>query len=167
MPATYHSRPPCRPPSSDEDFVWAHVNTPSRPHALTPSTPHALTPSRPHAHTPSPCAPTCPRARPLAHVWPADGQMPTQVALGADEVPAAKPAADGLLLCCDRLGVEPSASVYVGDAPSDGQAAKAAGMQSIGVLWGANAEAALSGHFDALAADVPTLITTLRKMLDD
>jgi len=90
-----------------------------------------------------------------------------QVALGADEVPAAKPAADGLLLCCDRLGVEPSASVYVGDSPSDGQAAKAAGMQSIGVLWGANAEAALSGHFDALAADVPSLISTLRKMLGD
>ena len=31
-----------------------------------------------------------------------------KVALGADEVPAAKPAADGLLLCCEQLGVEPS-----------------------------------------------------------
>ena len=46
-----------------------------------------------------------------------------QVALGADEVPAAKPAADGLLLCCERLGVDPASSVYVGDSPTDGQAA--------------------------------------------
>ena len=46
-----------------------------------------------------------------------------QVALGADEVPAAKPAAEGLLLCCERLGVDPASSVYVGDSPTDGQAA--------------------------------------------
>ena len=66
-----------------------------------------------------------------------------QVALGADEVPAAKPEADGLLLCCQRLGVEPENSVYVGDSPTDGQAARAAGMKSIGVLWGAGEDAAL------------------------
>ena len=61
-----------------------------------------------------------------------------RVALGADEVPAAKPAADGLLLCCERLGVEARHAVYVGDSPSDGKAARAAGMRSVGVLWGAN-----------------------------
>jgi HAD superfamily hydrolase (TIGR01549 family) len=45
------------------------------------------------------------------------------VALGADEVAAAKPDPDGLLLCCERLGVDPASSVYVGDSPTDGQAA--------------------------------------------
>ena len=48
---------------------------------------------------------------------------PNQVALGADEVAAAKPDPDGLLLCCERLGVNPASSVYVGDSPTDGQAA--------------------------------------------
>jgi len=89
------------------------------------------------------------------------------VALGADEVPAAKPAPDGLLLCCERLCVSPEASVYVGDSPSDGQAARNAGMQSIGVLWGANPEEKLRDHFDVLAEDVPTLITKLRELLGD
>lgn len=88
-----------------------------------------------------------------------------KTALGADEVPAAKPAADGLLLCCDQLKVVPSSSVYVGDSPSDGKAARAAGMLSIGVLWGANGEAALKEHFDVLCEDVPSLIKELRALL--
>ena len=87
------------------------------------------------------------------------------VALGADEVAAAKPAADGLLECCEKLGVEPALSVYVGDSPSDGKAAKAAGMPSVGVAWGANSEADLAPHFDRMAADVPALIVALRETL--
>lgn len=88
-----------------------------------------------------------------------------KVALGADEVPAAKPSGEGLLLCCDQLGVEPTVSVYIGDSPSDGKAARAAGMKSIGVLWGACAEPALAGNFDRLVADVPELIIALRDLL--
>lgn len=86
-------------------------------------------------------------------------------ALGADEVPAAKPAPDGLLLCCERCGVLPAASVYVGDSPSDGVAARAAGMRSVGVLWGANDEAALRSSFDVLVSDVPALTAALRDAL--
>ena len=88
-----------------------------------------------------------------------------RVALGADEVPKAKPDADGLLLCCEKLGVKAEDGVYVGDSPSDGKAARAAGMKSIGVLWGANGEAALTDHFDVLCEDVPSLIKALRGML--
>ena len=33
--------------------------------------------------------------------------------------------------------------MYIGDSPSDGKAARQAGMRSIGVTWGANGEAAL------------------------
>jgi phosphoglycolate phosphatase-like HAD superfamily hydrolase len=36
-----------------------------------------------------------------------------RVALGADEVPAAKPRPEGLLRLCEALGVPPSACVYV------------------------------------------------------
>ena len=91
--------------------------------------------------------------------------MCVQVALGADEVPAAKPEADGLLLCCQRLGVEPENSVYVGDSPPDGQAARAAGLKSIGVLWGAGEEATLTASFDVVVPDVPELIIALRDQL--
>ena len=89
------------------------------------------------------------------------------VALGADEVPKPKPNADGLLLCCDRLGATPGESVYVGDAPSDGRAARAAGMKSIGVLWGANDEAALAPHFDELVSEVSALADAIRRLLGD
>lgn len=85
--------------------------------------------------------------------------------LGADEVPAAKPAPDGLVACCGALGVRPEACVYVGDSPTDGDAARAAGMRSVGVLWGANPEAKLQGHFDTLVSDVPALTRALADVL--
>lgn len=87
------------------------------------------------------------------------------VALGADEVPAAKPEAQGLEACCEALGgLAPALCVYVGDAPSDGMAARAAGMRSVGVLWGANSEEKLRDHFDVLVADVPQLEAALATM---
>ena len=55
------------------------------------------------------------------------------------------------------LGVDPHWSVYIGDSPSDGQAARNAGLRSIGVLWGANDAAALEDHFDFLAKDAEEL----------
>lgn len=54
------------------------------------------------------------------------------------QVTGAKPKPDGLLQCCSVLGVNPAACVYVGDSPTDGQAAAAAGMPSIGVTWGSH-----------------------------
>ena len=88
-----------------------------------------------------------------------------KVALGADEVAAAKPAADGLVACCEQLGVRACDAIYVGDSPSDGQAAKAAGMRSIGVLWGANPREKLEGQFDVLAEDVRGLSKALQGFL--
>ena len=54
-----------------------------------------------------------------------------------------------------------------GDAPSDGLAAKAAGMRSVGVLWGANSEEVMRecGAFDEIVADVPALTLALRGIL--
>eukprot|EP01036_Dinobryon_divergens_P029674 gene29674-38803_t len=52
-----------------------------------------------------------------------------EVQLGADEVPASKPNPDGLLLICRLMGdVNPANCIYIGDSPTDGQAATAAGM---------------------------------------
>lgn len=85
--------------------------------------------------------------------------------LGADEVPKAKPYPDGLFALCRELAVQPAAAVYVGDSPSDGAAAKAAGMRSIGVTWGANPREKLEGNFDIIAADVSGLSKALQGFL--
>jgi pyrophosphatase PpaX len=47
-----------------------------------------------------------------------------------------KPHPQPLLLACERLEVEPPDAVYVGDAPFDAAAAKAAGLGAIAVTWG-------------------------------
>lgn len=63
---------------------------------------------------------------------------------GADTVPAAKPSPAGLLQMCQDIGVPPAECVYIGDSPSDGAAAHAAGMPSVGVLWGSHSKESLS-----------------------
>jgi phosphoglycolate phosphatase-like HAD superfamily hydrolase len=62
---------------------------------------------------------------------------------GADNVPKPKPSPDGLFQVCQDLGLAPEDCVYIGDSPSDGAAAHAAGMPSIGVLWGSHKEESL------------------------
>jgi phosphoglycolate phosphatase-like HAD superfamily hydrolase len=89
-----------------------------------------------------------------------------RVQLGADEVPAAKPEPDGLLQCCKSLGVDPSECVYVGDSPSDGLAAKAAGMQSIGVTWGSHPITTVKPAFTVTVESVSELKNTLLKLID-
>lgn len=51
-----------------------------------------------------------------------------------------KPHPDPLFVACERLGIKPAESVYVGDARWDIEAARAAGMRSVGVTWGAGTE---------------------------
>lgn len=50
------------------------------------------------------------------------------VFVGADDVADAKPAPDMILLACERTGVEPSETVYVGNEPEDMMAARAASV---------------------------------------
>eukprot|EP00594_Rhizosolenia_setigera_P001113 CAMPEP_0178946628 /NCGR_PEP_ID=MMETSP0789-20121207/4393_1 /TAXON_ID=3005 /ORGANISM="Rhizosolenia setigera, Strain CCMP 1694" /LENGTH=259 /DNA_ID=CAMNT_0020626645 /DNA_START=169 /DNA_END=948 /DNA_ORIENTATION=+ len=70
----------------------------------------------------------------------AEDKVNVSVVEGADSVPKAKPHPDGLLQMCQELGLSPSECVYIGDSPSDGKAADAAGMSSIGVTWGSNSK---------------------------
>lgn len=58
------------------------------------------------------------------------------VVVSADEVPAAKPAPDGLLLACERAGLQPSDCWYVGDDLRDITAGRAAGMRTVAAGWG-------------------------------
>ncbi|TML61827.1 MAG: HAD family hydrolase, partial [Actinobacteria bacterium] len=56
--------------------------------------------------------------------------------VGGDETARHKPDPEPLLLALERMGVRADEAAYVGDAPFDVQAAKAAGLFSIGVTWG-------------------------------
>lgn len=58
------------------------------------------------------------------------------VVVGADHTTRHKPEAEPLLHACARLGVESARGVYVGDAPNDILAARAAGMADVWVTWG-------------------------------
>lgn len=63
-----------------------------------------------------------------------------------------KPHPDPLVLAAHRLGVIPEDCIYIGDQPSDVQAAKAADMISIVALWG-------EGKVERLQPASPTVMT--------
>jgi pyrophosphatase PpaX len=80
----------------------------------------------------------------------------------ADESPGNKPDPDPILLCLERLGVDPAGSAYVGDSPSDIQAAKAAKVTAIGVSWGVFPTATLEAEKpDVLVHTIPELAGVL------
>jgi pyrophosphatase PpaX len=58
------------------------------------------------------------------------------VVVGSDETERHKPDPDPLLRALDRLDARAEEAAYVGDAPFDIKAAKAAGVHAIGVTWG-------------------------------
>lgn len=63
--------------------------------------------------------------------------------IGSDEVQHAKPAPDIVRLALDRLGVEPGEAVMVGDATTDIESARSAGVPALAALWGEGDPAAL------------------------
>ena len=71
-----------------------------------------------------------------------------EIAAGLEDTTEHKPDPAPLLHGARFLGVDPSTCVYVGDATVDVLAAKAAGMASVAVTWGA-------GPPEALAATGP------------
>jgi len=87
------------------------------------------------------------------------------VAYGADEVPAAKPKPDGLLACMSELNLHPSQCIYIGDSPTDGQAATAAGIRSIGVTWGSHPVETVVPAFTHTAHTVEELGLYIEKLL--
>ena len=64
------------------------------------------------------------------------GLVRSRVLISGDTTPHAKPHPAPLLEAARRLGVEPSACVYVGDDHRDILAGRAAGMQTLAAAWG-------------------------------
>ncbi len=80
----------------------------------------------------------------------------------ADESSGNKPSPDPILHCLELLGVGPDEAAYVGDSPSDIQAALAAGVRAIGVGWGVFDSAALEAEKPAaLVHTIPELAEVL------
>ena len=77
------------------------------------------------------------------------------VVVCGDEVAHPKPAPDGLLLACRRLGLDPVDVAYVGDAEVDRACADAAGALAIHACWGGHTAAACRGGHTAAADRVP------------
>lgn len=65
------------------------------------------------------------------------------VIVGREDVRLPKPAPEGLLLACERLGVAPGEAVYAGDNVADIEAARDAGMPACGVRGGDSSEETL------------------------
>jgi HAD superfamily hydrolase (TIGR01549 family) len=59
-----------------------------------------------------------------------------KVVVGGDEVPLPKPDPAGIRFACQRLGVDPRAVGYVGDAAVDVEAARRAGAYALAAGWG-------------------------------
>jgi phosphoglycolate phosphatase len=62
--------------------------------------------------------------------------LAADVLVGGDEVARPKPAPDGLLQAAALLGCPPRECAYIGDAPADMGAARAAGSHSAAAAWG-------------------------------
>ena len=77
--------------------------------------------------------------------------FPIALGVGKD-ITRGKPHPDGLEKICALTDIPPHRCVYIGDSPTDGDAAEAAGMHSIGVTWGNHSHESLSGQ--------PTLIVS-------
>jgi len=94
---------------------------------------------------------------------PCDAPIDRAAQLGADDVPKAKPDPVGVRQVLAVLGVapNPARSWYVGDSPSDGDAARAAGVTAIGVSWGAHSRKRNAPHFDVMCDTVEELRAAL------
>lgn len=79
-----------------------------------------------------------------------------------DDVARRKPHPEGIETCLGKLGIRREEAVYVGDAPVDIQASRAAGVGAVAVLTGAADSATLSAHgSDRLVARLAGLMDVI------
>ena len=83
-----------------------------------------------------------------------------ETVVGGDETKKHKPDPEPLLLALERLGAASDDAVYVGDAPFDVKAAKAAGLYSVGVSWGG-----IHGRERLEAEEPDALVDTTEELL--
>jgi phosphoglycolate phosphatase-like HAD superfamily hydrolase len=80
-----------------------------------------------------------------------------------DEIPAQKPAPNGVLMVAQALNMAPQYCAYVGDSPIDIEAGKAAGMFTIAASWHAYYREKLRASQPDLWAETPEQIVQLVK----
>jgi len=83
------------------------------------------------------------------------------VVLGARPDLPLKPDPAGALSIAGRLGIEPGATVYVGDSGTDMTTAARAGMIAVGVTWGFRPREELVAHGAAALLDHPAQLLEL------
>jgi pyrophosphatase PpaX len=103
-----------------------------------------------------------PARRALAHV----GLAPlVDVVVGADCAARPKPFADPVLHALAQLGRPPAEAMFVGDSPHDVAAGRAAGVVTVGALWGAATRDVLAeagpDHLLGQIDELPALVARL------
>ena len=76
------------------------------------------------------------------------------------EVPR-KPAPDGALLLAKELGVSPAQCLYIGDTDTDMKTGAAAGMDTVGALWGFRTRAELEENGAHYLAERPEQVAEI------
>ncbi|MCX4094320.1 HAD family hydrolase [Nocardia sp. alder85J] len=79
----------------------------------------------------------------LRYLLPPEVAGLVDVVIAHEDAPA-KPAPDGILAACTRLGVPVERALFVGDTPTDVRAARAAEVLAVGAGWGFAGPAVLS-----------------------
>lgn len=78
-----------------------------------------------------------------------------EMVLGQSDDIARKPAPDGALKIASYLQVQPEECMYIGDTKTDMQTGKAAGMYTVGVLWGFRDRRELEENHADVIVEVP------------
>jgi len=78
------------------------------------------------------------------------------VLVAVEDTSVHKPGPEPVLLALDRLGADAADACYVGDAPFDIAAGRAAGVTTVGVTWGFFPRDAIAGA-DVIIGEVPVL----------
>jgi phosphoglycolate phosphatase len=91
-------------------------------------------------------------------------EIPKLSVVTAEDVTAHKPDPEGLLVNLDRLGIKAEESIVLGDHPVDIEAAKAAGINAIGIThgFGTSAELRLAGAINT-ASRLSEVIKMVRR----
>ena len=87
------------------------------------------------------------------------------VVVGADSVTRHKPEPEPVMRALELLGVAPADAVFVGDSPHDISSGNAAGVTTIGALWGPFTRAQIAvanpAHFIADIRELPAVLATM------
>ena len=81
--------------------------------------------------------------------------------VGQSDAIRRKPAPDGPLMVAGKFGVKPEECMYVGDTSTDMKTGKAAGMFTVGALWGFRDREELNENGADIVAEAPTALVKI------